>query len=163
MFYINKEKMNIDFYFCPQYSWIFKMYFYCRRGLRQVPCQIPGRKYFNKRFSTEAGESKLKGGNTRTAMIKHPNGQFDIGLLRWNSKTRFTCYHGNILGSERKCGDWEDFAFIGSWSLFILLPLKTSGQQYRSWKHFDHFDVRERFINVEDAYFNIKDLETELK
>ena len=48
------------------------MCFYCREGLRQVPCQIPGRKYFNKRFSTEAGESKLKGGNTRTAMIKHP-------------------------------------------------------------------------------------------
>ena len=51
-------------------------------------------------------------------------------------------------------GDWVDLAFIGSWSLFILLPLKMSGLQYRSWKHFFHFDVRERFINVEDAYFN---------
>ena len=79
MYYINKDTITFYFLFLSSIFFNFQNVFLLSRGPAASPCQIPERKYFNKRFSTEAGESKLKGGNTRTAMIKHPNGQFDIG------------------------------------------------------------------------------------
>ena len=110
-------------YFCPQYSWIFKMYFYCRGGLRQVPVKF-------QRGNISIKDSQLK--------LENPNSKGEIQGLSWSNIPMdnltlencdeipildfITCYHGNILRSERKYGDWVDLAFIGSWSHFILLP-----------------------------------------
>ena len=141
-----------DSYFCPQYSWIFKMYFYCRGACGKFPVKFQG-------GNISIKDSQLKQEN--------PNSKGEIQGLQWSNiptdnltletsdETPRLVLHATMATYLALKG-----TMVTEQILPLLVPghcffgLKTSGLQYRIWKHFVHFDVRERFINVEDAYFN---------
>ena len=115
-------------YFCPQYSWIFKMYFYCRGGLRQVPVKFQRGNISIKDSQLKLENPNSKGGNTRTVMIKHPNGQFDIGKLRWNSNTRFH----NVL-PWKYTSLWKEIWWLSRFGLYWFLVTVFSASIKDVW------------------------------
>ena len=128
------------------------MYFYCRGACGKFPVKFQG-------GNISIKDSQLKQEN--------PNSKGEIQGLQWSNipTDNLTLETSNEIPRLVFHATMATYlALKGTmvteqiWPLLVpghcFFGLKTSGLQYRSWKHFVHFDVRERFINVEDAYFN---------
>ena len=68
--YKQGKKTHSDSYFCPQYSWIFKMYFYCRGACGKFPVKFQG-------GNISIKDSQLKQEN--------PNSKGEIQGLQWSN------------------------------------------------------------------------------